>query len=105
MRETAIFIELLGASGARYRFRAWPETDQSAMAGNFVVAEPGPDGIKVHLIGVTNDLSKASLHARKAGLGGKPLLVRLNVARLTRHQEHDDIVVRYAQAKVFVADA
>ena len=28
------FIELLGASGARHRFRAWSETNQPAMAGN-----------------------------------------------------------------------
>lgn len=105
MRETAIFIELVGASGASYRFRAWPETDQSAMAGNFIVAELGPGGIKVHLIGVTNDLSKSNLHAREAGLSDKPLFVRLNVARLTRQQEHDDIVAQYGQAKVFATGA
>lgn len=105
MRETTIFIELVGASGAAYRFRAWPDADQTAMAGNFVVAEPAGDGIKVLLAGVTNDLSTASAHARNAGLADKPLFVRLNVARLTRHHEHEDILAKYAPPKVLDAEA
>ncbi|RYE60336.1 MAG: hypothetical protein EOP20_02810 [Hyphomicrobiales bacterium] len=104
-RETTIFIELVGASGASYRFRAWSDVDQSSMAGNFVVAEPGREGIEVLLSGVTNDLSKASVYAREAGLIDRPLFTRLNVARLTRRQEHDDILAQYASAKALDAEA
>jgi len=100
----SIFIDLEGASGASYRFRAWPDIGQPPMAGNFVVAETGQGGLTIHLLGVTNDLSRAEAHAREAGLDGKPLFVRLNVARATRHHEHEDILARHAPAKVFEGD-
>ncbi|KQW67056.1 hypothetical protein ASE17_20415 [Phenylobacterium sp. Root77] len=98
--ETTIFIELKGASGARYRFLPASQTQPSVMAGNLVVAEHAPEGLVVLLVGVTNDLSRSQRLAREAGLGDKPLFVRLNVARRSRDQEHEDIVAQYAPPKV-----
>jgi hypothetical protein len=50
-------------------------------------------------------ISKASGYAREAGLADRPLFTRLNVARLTRRQEHDDILAQYASAKALDAEA
>ena len=96
-----IFIDLLGASGASYRFRAWPDGEQAPMAGNFAVVVMTGRTVELLMLGVTTDLSKAPTHAAAAGLAGKSLFVRLNVARATRRQEHDDIVANYAPPQVF----
>jgi hypothetical protein len=96
-----IFIDLVGASGATYRFRAWREGDQAPMAGNFAVVVKAGRTVELLMLGVTIDLSKAQTHAAAAGLAGKPLFVRLNVARATRRQEHDDIVANYAPPQIF----
>lgn len=95
------FIDLSGASGASYRFRAWPEAGQAPIAGNFAVVVKVGHALEVLLLGVTSDLSRASAQAAGAGLIGKPLFVRLNVARATRRREHDDLVAGYAPPQVF----
>lgn len=97
----ANFIDLLGASGASYRFRAWPESGQAPIAGNFAVVAKGAGEVEVLLLGLTTDLSRALAHSAQAGLPGKPLYVRLNVARTRRRQEHDDLVANHAPAQVF----
>ena len=99
-----IFIDLLGASGASYRFRAWPEAGQSPVAGAFAVVERGSAAAKVRLIGVTNDLSRCRTHVSAAGLSDADLFVRLNVARVARRQEYDDLIARYAPEHVIEAD-
>lgn len=104
MEVRVIFVELAGASGASYRFQAWPPAGRTAMAGNFAVVEAGPDGIRILLLGVTNDLSRAPQYVQSAGLAGKSLFVRLNVAGQTRRQEHEDIAARYVPAKVVTGD-
>lgn len=91
-----IFVDLSGASGASYRFRAWPEGGPTPAAGNFAVVEVADGELKVHLVGVTNNLSTCEGPASAAGLDNTRLFVRLNVARLTRRQEHEDLVARYA---------
>ena len=95
-----IFVDLIGASGARYRFRPWAELGPSASAGNFVVVEQDPAGPKVRLVGMSNDLSLASSHARAVGLREEALFLRLNVARATREQEHADLVAGYGPQHV-----
>ena len=57
MRE---FVELRRASGAAYRFRAWPESDHhTPTAGNFaVLAFEGPE-VTIVGLGVCSDLSRA----------------------------------------------
>ena len=105
MQETGIFVDLSGASGASYRFRAWPEGGQAPIAGNFAVVEMKDGKLAVRLIGVTNDLSRCNVNASAAGLDDKSLFVRLNVARLTRRQEYEDLVAHYAPAHTIeVAD-
>lgn len=100
-----IFVDLSGASGASYRFRAWSEAGQSPAAGNFVVAEVDGGTLKVHLVGVTNDLSQCEALLAAAGLDDRSLYVRLNVARRTRRQEHDDLIASFAPEHVIdVAD-
>ena len=95
------FIDLSGASGAHYRFRAWSDAGQTPMAGNFVVAELGAGGqIQLLLIGVIEDLSKVPTHVTAAGFGDKPVFVRLNVARQTREHEHEDLAARYSSARM-----
>lgn len=93
------FIDLLGASGATYRFRAWPDAGQAPIAGNFAVVDKAGAAAQVLLLGVTADLSQALAPVAAAGLGGKPLFVRLNVARATRHAVHDDLVAAHARAQ------
>jgi len=105
MWETDIFVDLLGASGATYRFRSWDDAGQSPMAGNFVVIEGRGAGLQVLMVGVSNDVSKAEAQATSAGLGGRPLFVRLNVGRATRYSEHHDIVAQYSPGKVFDAES
>ena len=95
------FVDLSGASGAHYRFRAWSDAGQTPMAGNFVVAEPEAGGqVQLLLIGVTDDLSKVRPHVTAAGFGDRPVFVRLNVARQTREHEHEDLSARYSSARV-----
>jgi hypothetical protein len=99
-----IFVDLAGASGASYRFRAWPEAGQSPAAGNFAVVEVADGALKVHLVGVTNNLSTCERPASAAGFENKRLFVRLNVARLTRRREYEDLVAHYAPEHVVEVD-
>ena len=100
------FVDLSGASGAHYRFRAWADAGQTPMAGNFVVAEPDAGGqLQVRLVGVTDDLSRLQPHVASAGLSGRAVFVRLDVARLTRQHEHDDLAALYTGALVLDVNA
>ena len=97
MRE---FVDLPGASGAAYRFRAWPESDHhTPTAGNFAVLTfTGPAAVVVAL-GVTSDLSLAKTLASNADTEAKGLLfTRLNVSRAVRHAEHDDLAAQHPSA-------
>ena len=100
------FVDLQGASGARYRFRLWPEgAPHSPMAGNYVYLKEQPDGFVVVLAGATNDLSRARVEGKAAAKkGATHLYTRLNVARAVRAAEHEDIVGFYKPAAV-VTDA
>ena len=98
MRE---FVELRGASGAAYRFRAWPESDHhTPTAGNFaVLAFEGPE-VTIVGLGVCSDLSRAKQLAQ-ATLADAPgqLFTRLNVSRAVRDAEHEDLVAAQPAAK------
>lgn len=70
------FIDLTGASGARYRFRVCPD-------------------------GATNDLSRARAErAKVARPDATQVFTRLNVARAQRTAEHEDLVAGYPSAGV-----
>lgn len=92
------FIDLQGASGATYRFRAWPEAGQTPMAGNFVVIGGEARSIHVVAAGITNDLSRAPT---ATGVSADALFVRLNVSRRTRVSEHEDLIAQHRPDQVY----
>lgn len=96
------FIDLPGASGARYRFRRAAPAELPPTAGNLVVATGQGGRLKVLLCGAARSLSKAAPAAAEALKASRDarLYVRLNVARTTREAEHQDIVAAVAPAEV-----
>lgn len=92
------FIDLEGASGARYRFRLWPDgAPHTPVGGNYVYVRADEAGVKVLQIGETNDLSKArGAWATAAKRGATHVMTRLNVSRAIRSAEHQDIAAKYA---------
>lgn len=94
------FIDLTGASGARYRFRIWPDgAPHLPIAGNYVIVEASADGVTVLLVGATNDLSRARAErAKVAPRGATHVFTRLNVARAQRTAEHEDLVAGHPSA-------
>jgi hypothetical protein len=86
------FIDLQGASGAKYRFRHWPaEAGHAPMAGNYAVAREEGGKLKVVALGQSLDLSLCRAEATKGRGPGVHLFTRLNVARSTRESEHEDL--------------
>jgi hypothetical protein len=88
------FVDLQGASGARYRFRRADLAALPAMAGNVVVASGAPDQLKVRFCGAARSLAQADSAISRvlSAHRGAHLYVRLNVARTTRDTEHADLV-------------
>lgn len=97
------FLDLKGASGAKYRFRVWPEgASHLPIAGNYIfLREAQDDDFKVILVGCTNDLSQARADWVRLGRrGATHVFTRLNVARAVRVAEHEDLVAGYKPALV-----
>ncbi|HEY8616358.1 hypothetical protein [Phenylobacterium sp.] len=93
------FVDLVGASGAPYRFRRLPEgQDHLRIAGNYAWLRPKGEAFSVALLGVTDDLSQARAQTPQAARRGAALYTRLNVARAVREAEHEDLVARYGRA-------
>lgn len=91
------FIELIGASGARYRFRrADPQGEHQPMAGAFVVAS-ALEPLAIAHIGLSDNL--AEVHAAPEAARGV-VFTRLNVARASREAEHADLVAAYGAKAV-----
>lgn len=88
------FIDIPGASGSTYRFRAWPDREGHApIAGIFVVLSPQGE---VLLIGSSNDLSMIKATPLPSGA----LFTRLNVGRVLRSAEYADIRDAHPNAPV-----
>ncbi len=98
MRE---FVELRGASGAAYRFRAWPESDHhTPTAGNFAVLAFDSQGVTIVALGVSSDLSRAKALAQETlAASSGHLFTRLNVSRALRDTEHEDLLAGQPTAK------
>ncbi|CAN7609643.1 hypothetical protein LJR164_004465 [Phenylobacterium sp. LjRoot164] len=94
------FIELKGASGARYRFRNWEAAGRTPMAGNFVVIDAAAGLGRLAMAGVIDDLSKAPDAVEAAGGPGEAVFVRLNISRQRRTFEHEDLVAEHRPALV-----
>ena len=98
MRE---FVDLKGASGAAYRFRAWPESDHhTPTAGNFAVLVLGDAEVTLVALGVSSDLSRIKSAAQEAiAASSGRLFTRLNVSRSARDAEHEDLLAGHPAAK------
>jgi hypothetical protein len=94
------FIDLEGASGARYRFRLWPEgAPHTPVGGNYVYVRSDAEGVSVLEVGETNDLSRARAGwAAAERRGANQVMTRLNVSRAVRAAEHADLAARYADS-------
>ena len=93
------FIDIVGASGASYRFlRLDGPSRLPATAGNFIFTRPGPGGDEVVCCGVASTLAYAAdawLNAA-AEHQAATIYIRLNVSRTIRTAEHEDIVAKHA---------
>jgi hypothetical protein len=86
------FIDLEGASGAKYRFRLWPAGESHApMAGNYAVVREDRGKTKIVALGQSLDLSGCRAEALRGRGPGVQVFTRLNVARAARETEHDDL--------------
>lgn len=91
-------IDLIGSSGARYRFRLWPQgAGHLPMGGNYAFVREEAGGFAVLTASAIDDLSLTrSMHgATAAALGATHLFTRLNVSRAVRTAEADDIAAYY----------
>lgn len=99
------FIDLTGASGAVYRFRLVEDPSLlPATGGNFVYLRADRKNEQVVGCGVARSLFKAQASWPTAVEQHKAnrIYVRLNVARVQRETEHDDLVAGLNPDLVFV---
>lgn len=89
------FIDLVGASGAAYRFRK-PDGAVSPIGGNFVYLREADDGVRVVCCGCARSLGWALSQPiwlnDENSAEGDQLYLRLNAIRATRASEHEDLV-------------
>jgi len=93
------FIELSGASGAAYRFRLWAHgAGHPPMGGNYAFVRIDSSGLVVVAAAAADDLSmvRAALEPAALERGATHLFTRLNMSRVVRTFEADDIVAFYA---------
>ena len=86
-------IDLIGRSGAAYRFRLAPDpTALPAEGGNFVYVR-GHDPVEVVYSAAADTLHDASRRWEEARLehGAEAIYVRLNITRALREREHNDV--------------
>lgn len=95
------FIDVVGASGAAYRFRRWPGAGRHPpIAGNFVLV--ADRGRTIIALAAVEDLSRApELVAER--FKGAELFTRLNIARRVREAEHADMLAQIPQAELHQA--
>lgn len=88
------FVDLQGASGARYRFHRATVAELPAMSGNVVVASGAAARVKVRFCGTARSLAQAAsaIGQRLSAHRGANLYIRLNVSRATREAEHADLI-------------
>lgn len=96
------FVEVSGASGALYRFRLATPAELPPTAGNVLVAIGQTGSLKVLFCGVARSLSLAAAAVADvlSAHRNARLYVRLNVARVTRDAEHQDIAAAIAPAAI-----
>ena len=89
------FIDLIGATGAAYRFRQ-PEGALSPIGGNFVYVRERDGAPYVACCGRARSLgwglSERNWYADENACPEDRLFVRLNAIGATRNREHEDLV-------------
>src|SRR6266545_1931379 len=99
--EVMDFVDLHGASGQAYRFRAWPTNGRHPpMAGNYVILRARP--LEVVEVGTLDNLADARSHVGELG-PGVGLFTRLNVSRAYREADHADLAAAHATKSNSVA--
>ena len=101
------FIDIIGASGATYRFQRIDDPAKApATAGNFVFARLNSGEDEVVCCGLASNLqhSVAQWGADIEQSETRGIFVRLNVGRADRTREHDDIVEKHRPELVLVDD-
>jgi len=95
------FIDIAGASGASYRFRAAPQPSALPMAaGNFVFVRHEEHRPQVVCCGSTNSLVQAGSlwSAAVEEHQAEGIYIHLNIARRFRAQVHEDISAKHQPA-------
>lgn len=90
-------IEIVGKSGARYRYTALEEERILPASGaNYVIARVTDEGPSILFAGETDNLSRAAwrepLARAKEQYGDADILMRLNVTSAIRRAEQEDVV-------------
>lgn len=96
------FLDVPGATGARYRFRRAALDALPVNAGNVVALDGKAGKTRYLLCAATRSLARAETTLREA-LGDQrsaAVYVRLNVARTVREAEHADIVAAVEPLRV-----
>jgi hypothetical protein len=88
------FVDLHGASGQAYRFRAWPAVGRHPpMAGNYVALRAKTR--EVVAVGILDNLADTRNHVGELGPGVE-LFTRLNVSRADREADQADLAAAHA---------
>lgn len=94
-------IEIVGKSGARYRYTALEEDRILPPAGaNYIIAKPRDQGVDILFVGETDSLARLAwrehLAKAKEAYGQEAdVLTRLNVRSAVRQAEQDDLIEEY----------
>ena len=88
------YLDLIGQSGAAYRFRLAPDiTALPGEGGNFVYVKGGAS-IEVIFCGVADTLHDAAKRWGEAATyhQAEAIYVRLNIIRVRRERDHHDLI-------------
>lgn len=99
------FIDINGASGAKYRFRRIDGPMRlPATAGNFIFMRACPGGEEMIGCGAVSSLARAATAWSTAAVEHQAdtIYIRLNVSRTIRAAEHEDIVAEQAPVLIVV---
>ena len=91
------FVDVEGASGAKYRFRSTNPASLPEVAGNFIVAAGQGADFRVICCGSTNSIPAAASLWRKAVSDHQAdrFYVHRNIAGRDRLRVHDDISAKH----------
>jgi hypothetical protein len=99
------FIDIEGASGARYRFRLLPQgCPELCMPGNYAFVRRDGERFTVLEVGESLDLSLVRpAQSSTAEERATEMFTRLNVPKAIRLAEHEDLAARHQTAAFMYA--